>query len=254
MSYLTLEDQNGTTYNFPETFWINGGNISANNNVVNKSFANGGRQIADGYLKSKIVTVSGILQGDTLAQFETKKRALSLAIFKGGKLIRSGDSVDRYINVIFDDVNEGDPSGEEDTQLQSFTISFIAEFPFWEDYTEIDDSNIVAGNDTLTIDLTGSDNIVFSIITISANRSVDVPGVKMINRSDGATSFIYNDPLFTSGDIVVIDTKKGTVTRNGGSSIENFSGNFLRLQPVENEIEYEGAACTITFSYRKVYL
>jgi phage-related protein len=77
----------------------------------------------------------------------------------------------------------------------------------------------------------------------------------MTNKSDGGMLFEYNDINFAIGDVLIINCAEGTVKLNNGNTIENFNpGRFLRLQPSLNEIEYEGAACTISFLFRKVYL
>lgn len=254
MSYLTLTDFNDNTYNLPYGFWIKEGGVNTNKNIVNTFYAAGGRNIADGFFKSRIITISGFLQGDTIAIYETKKRALIQAVIKGGKLSRSADSVDRYIEVKYADIQESSYSGNGDVQLQEITILFESEFPFWVDETETEDINILTGDDSFTIDAGSTDFIINPTIQIEADQSVDVPAVQLINKSDGAVKFNYNDAQFVQDDIVTINCDTGEVKRNGGSTIDKFTGAFLRLQPGINTIEYEGAACTITFKFRKVYV
>ena len=57
-------------------------------------------------------------------------------------------------------------------------------------------------------------------------------------------------------DVLIIDCAEGTVKKNNNNAMDNVvvPARFLRLQPISNTIEYEGAACTITFKFRKVYL
>lgn len=254
MSYLILTDDNDNTYNFPEGFWFQMGEQVINSNVVNKSFAAGGQNVADGFLRSSTVTISGTLQGDTISTFEVKRRAMMQAVIKGGKLSRSEDPVDRNIEIRYAGITPGLAGGDGDGQLEEISIVFVAEYPMWKDTAETTVSNTVTGDDTITIPVGSSDFLVKPIIQVNADQAVDLPGIKMTNKSDGATQFTYNDQFFTSGDNLAIDTDRATVKRNGGSTVENFDGNFLRLQPGDNIIDYEGPACTIVFVFKKVYL
>jgi len=252
----TITDKNGVLYTFPAIFNFEGSTDEASTNVTNTAYTAGGRDIADGFLLPKIITFSGSLQADTAALFETAKRAFVRACLKGGDIRFTEDVVARYIEVRFKAIDWGVPTGSEgsSTQFQEFTVTFKAEKCFWKDDTETEDDNIVAGNDTLTIPATGTDYLIKPVIQIDADQAADVPGVKLTNNSDAGMSFTYNDPNFSSGDVLVIDCATGSVMRNNNDTAEYFDGAFLRLQPGNNTIEYEGAACTITFKFRKVYL
>jgi len=253
MANLVFTDDNGNVYNFPESFWLLGGGIDSNINVVNSSFAAGGRNISDGFLKSRVISIKGIIQGDTQQLFENEKRAFIQACIRGGKLSISNDVVSRDIDLRFPVFSYDQEEGQ---QLIDYTVDFVAEFGLWEDTTETVSTNIVAGNDTITVTVAGdeTDFLVKPTIEVDADQSVDLPGVKMTNKSDGATSFTFNSSLFTAGDILTINTKEGSVKRNGSDEDSSFDGNFLRLQPGDNIIDYEGAACTIIFKFKKVYM
>jgi len=253
VAYLRLTDANDNIYNFPPSFWITDDGSSQTQNIRNKAYAAGGRNIADGYLQARTILVEGALRADTLATLETAKRNLVKACFAGGKLSVVDDVVKRYIivsNAMFDSSYQGDYRLEI-----PFPISFLAENPFWQDATEIEDINIVAGNDEFTIDNSGSDFLIYPVIEILADQGVALPGIKLTNASDGGMSCEYNDPNFVQNDLLEIDCRNGTVKRNSNSTIEFFNpARFLRLQNLVNTIRYEGNACTITFKYRKVYL
>jgi phage-related protein len=133
-------------------------------------------------------------------------------------------------------------------------ISFLVVYPFWLDYTETSDPNVLAGNATFYTDATGSDFIIFPTFTIL--NSADNPGIYLRNISDGSMNLTYNDTEFYNGDTLVINCAEGTVYKNNNNAIENLvtPSRFLRLQPLNNEILYEGNACTITVTFRKAYL
>ena len=102
---LKLTDIEGNVYNFPADFWINEDSFDTNSNISNKFYAAGGRNIADGFLKSRVISIGGRIRGDTRAEFETRKRAFIQAILKGGYLEKTVDEVSRYIEVKFPSVS-----------------------------------------------------------------------------------------------------------------------------------------------------
>lgn len=253
--YYTITDKNSNLYNFPDSFEMESQTDENNINVINTAYSAGGRGIADRFIRPKSIVLSGNIQADTAAGFETAKRNFIQACLKGGDLRFTGDTVSRYLEVVYAGFDWGKPEGVSGSyQYIDVTVTFSAEKSVWKDDTETDDDNTVAGNDSFTISTTGTDYILKPVITIEADQAVDVPGVKITNTTDSGLSFTYNDSLFASGDTVIIDCAKGTVTRNNNNTIEYFDGAFIRLQPGSNSIEYEGAACTITFTFRKVYL
>ena len=250
--YLTLTDDNNNVYTFTLDFWLTDYPLDLTKNILNRSYASGGVNVADGFPEARNITVSGELRDDSLAGLETKKRALFFACMKGGKLKVSDDSVSRYIDV-------RDPSfsityGDYRTEIK-VTITFLCENPLWVDTTLTTDTEVVAGNASLTVDLTGSDFLVFPVIEIENDQAADNPAIRMTQQSDGSMVFEYNDASFVIGDTLVIDCENGTVQRNGNDSIACFDpARFFRLQPMSNTITYEGAACTVRFKYRKVYI
>jgi len=252
---LKLTDYSGNVYNFPPDFWITDDPFDTNKNVVNSFYAAGGRNIADGFLNPRFITIGGQIRGNSLSDYETKYRSFAKAILKGGYLEKSDDAVSRYIEVKAPDVQTGSAQGDGGDMLKEVTVIFLAEKVFWKDSIQTIELNVVAGNDTLTIDNRDSDFLVSPIIQIEADQGIDIPSIKMTNKSDGGMVFEYNDINFEAGDVLVIDCEQGTVKLNNGSTIENFNpGRFFRLQPSQNTIEYEGTACTISFLFRKVYL
>lgn len=251
VSYMKLTDDNGTIYSFPPSIFLKSQKISVNSSIQKLLYAHGGREIADGYLQPRQIILEGSLYADSLAAFETKKRALVQAILKGGKLAISNDTVSRYISVRLIDY---DPDMEYQT-FDNISISLIAEFPFWEDLTETTQTEVVTGNDSFVVDTTGADDLILPVIEVDADQSVDVPSIKMYNYNDGGLAFEYNDARMFAGDIVIFDSRLGTVFKNGVDAMVNFNPPyFIRLQPGSNTIYYEGAAATVRIKYRKVYV
>ena len=252
VSYLILTDDDGTVYNLPNDFWISNDSWNTNFSVSKLLYAPGGKQIADESINPRTISIEGMLRADSAAAFETANISFLTALAKGGKLSIYNDQVARNIDVRDAKVQSewfGYP------QIKKYTIDFSCDFPFWEDISLTTVSKTVAGNDTIDVNNSGLEYFVYPIIEIDADQAVNVPSVKMYNVNDGGMWFNYNDALFLAGNVLIIDSKLGTVLKNGSDAITNFAPPvFLRLQPGNNKLYYEGAAATIKVSYRKVYL
>jgi len=252
--YLSIIDEDSNTYNFESDFWIRGIGWQTSRNVNNKSFAAGGKDISDSFLQARTVEIEGSLRADSLAALETKVRNLQKACLKGGSLYVSDDMVSRYLtvsNAQIDELYTGNYRMEK-----GLNISFLVEYPFWQSNTLTEDANIISSApETFYVDNSDSDFLVFPIITIEADQGSDVPNIKLQNKTDGGMILEYDDPLFVIGSTVVINCFNGTVQRDNANSIENLTtAKFLRLQNANNTIEYTGNDCTITYSWRKIYL
>ena len=252
--YLTLTSDGGTVYNFSGSFWIIDNEWTKTSSIKNIAYAHGGRNVADNFLQARTITIEGLLYADSIALLETAERLLVKAILRGGKLTVSDDTVSRYI-----DVRYGSKSGtyilEGNRYAKPYTITFIAEYPFWQDSTETTDTQVLAGNGTFTVDNSGSDEIVLPIIEIIADQAADLPGIRIKNKTDGNMVFEYIDASFLAGAALIIDSSLGTVKLNNNDAMEYVTiANFLRLQPEINTFAYEGNACTINVKFRKVYL
>jgi hypothetical protein len=251
VSYLILTDDDGTVYNFPYEFFITNDSWATNFSVSKLLYAPGGKQVADESINPRVISIEGLLRADSPALFETARASFMAAIVKGGKLQIYNDQVSRQI-----DVRDAKVQSEwvNFPQIKKYTIDFSVDWPFWEDVTPTTVTQVMGGNGYIDVPVT-SEYLLYPIIEIDADQGVNVPSVKMYNVNDGGMWFIYNDLLFLTTNVVIIDCKLGTVKKNGTDSIGNFSPPiFLRLQPGSNRLYYEGAACTIKVTYSKVYL
>lgn len=249
---ILLTDENNNVYEFPGTFWIDSGSIPNNANILNSFYAPGGKNIADGFFQSRIISLTGELRGDTQDEYETEKRAFFQACLKGGRLEINNDNVPRYIDVKIPDFEHEQEQGQLFTRI---TVTFQAEFPLWVDSVENESEHILTGNASFQVNNTGSDFLVLPRFQFEATDTGGLPSVILSNRSDGAGSFEYTDPQFQSGDILIIDSSEGTVKLNNDNRIRNFRpANFLRLQPGINIFVYQGGACSLTIFWRKVYI
>ena len=252
--FLRLIDTENNVYNFPPSIWIYDISYSVTSKVVNTAFSPGGKNIADGFLQPRTVTLSGALRADTLQALDILERAFHKAILAGGQLYLSDDYVSKFFEVSSPDVKMQKTGGY---RLEiPVAVSFIAEYPLWQSATLYESTDVLSSGDTLTIDNSASDIFSYPVITIEADQGADIPSVLLRNTGDGGMTFVYQDPNFKQGDSLVIDTRAGTVKRNGNSTIEYVTqARFLRLQNHDSNIlYYEGADCTITVEYRGVFL
>jgi hypothetical protein len=251
MNYLILTDIDSNVYNFPDTFWIDSDPVRVQKKIANHAYAPGGKNTGDGFPIARPITISGTLQGDTTAAFEAKKRAFVQACLKGGYLTKYTDEVSRRIEIYYPQFDWGE---EQAQKMQQVDVTFVAINTFWEDSSLTTTTDVVAGNDTLTIANSGGDYEVKPLIQIDADQGANVPAILFRNDSYGGIEFEYNNSSFVIGETVQIDCATGIITRNGGEEPDFFDGAFLRLITGNNTIQYEGNACTIYFKFRKVYM
>jgi hypothetical protein len=257
--YLTHTDMDSNTYDFNNNFIITGKSVNATRQVLENAYSAGGKDTGDGFPRSTVISVAGTLTGESLADMETKERALKQAVQKDGYLSLSTDVVSRRYRVSFAGISETSKRVDSnhprhlDQLHKDISVKFLLECPYMEDVDATDDDNVLAGDHTVSIS-NGGDSLVKPVITIDADQGVDIPTLTITNTTDGSISFEYTDSSFLSGSSLEIDCDAGTVKRDGGDTVENFTGNFLRLLTGSNSIDYEGAACTLTFTFRKKYL
>ncbi len=249
---LTLEDYNGNVYSFDGSFNIREEQFDINNQYIKLGYAPGSQNIADKMPNSRVVTVTGTLQEDTPALFETAYSALKKACLKGGYLRKQNDEIDRYIEVELSSFNPGFEQGQQ--FREDVSINFIAKDVFWFDTTETEDEFTVDDGDEIQVDASDSEFILYPVIEFEADQGFDLPGVLLRNNTDGGMVMIYNNSAFVQSDLLAINCKTGTVLLNSNDSISNFSEAFLRLQPDVNNLIYEGNTCTLRVKYRKAYL
>jgi hypothetical protein len=252
-AFLKIEDTDGNVYNFDRSFWITGDDIETAKTVLNQFYAAGGRQVSDGFITARSISITGSIYADSLAEYETAYNNFLIAVLKGGKLSKSVDGATRYIDVSDPDISTSQEQGQQ--ARFSVSVTFLAEFPFWKDSTETVDTNVLSGDGSFTVDGSGSIFLMQPTIQIDADQGNDVPLVKLTNTNDGGASFTYSDTNFLAGDTLIINSEEGTVQKNNNNAISNLTtARFLRLQNIVNNFSYEGAACTIKVKYRKLYL
>lgn len=123
-----------------------------------------------------------------------------------------------------------------------------------------------AAGSTLTVELAGDDTIEVDagelatvpmdpVITVAAPAGESVPSVSLVNNTDDGQGWLYTDLGLTDEAAVVVDSAAGTVALDGDAgAIRYLSGGWLRLLPGVNVLSYEGAACTLTITWRERWI
>jgi phage-related protein len=250
---LTLIDDDSNAFTFEKDFWLKDYDLNVNVSMQNYTYAAGGRNTADGYPKSRQITISGILWAETLAELEAKRRLIFQACLKGGKLQKSDDTISRYIYVKYANFSYSQGGWRN---AENITITFIAEFPFWQD-SSLTTYEIVtpSGLFSFNVDATGSDFVILPLIEFENTEGTASPNVNLSNDTDGGVSFEYQDASFIADDLLEVDSALGTVLKNSSNAVEYATKPwFLRLQPSVNTFTYTGSLLTIRIKYRKVYI
>lgn len=89
-------------------------------------------------------------------------------------------------------------------------------------------------------------------ITITSTADNGETTVEIESLTTGEV-FQWTGTLDTD-DVLVIDCEARHVTRNGDASMTGQDGDFLQLQPGDNQWEMSGFAGTVTITYRDRYL
>jgi len=256
MDYIRIIDSDNNIYNYPNDFWLSDNGWKVTSKTKNIAFYAGGKDVADNFLQARNITVEGFIRADDLYSLEIIERGVQKATLKGGKLYVIGDVVNRYMEVKAPTVSSN-YTNDYRTE-KKYNINYMVEYPFWQNATLTEVISILdgsTGGEQFTVDNSESDFLVYPIITIAADQGNDLPYIKLTNLTDNGMFFIYEDPNFLSGNTLVIDCREGTVLLNGVDSFVYFTTpRFLRVQDAINTFFYEGSPCTITITFRKVFL
>jgi len=118
--------------------------------------------------------------------------------------------------------------------------------PFWYSPTESSDTeSVVSVPKTWTVNVPSPVNWEISPRIEVVSTSSLAAGFTLLNNTNNQR-FQYTDSNFTGGQTLEVDCKEGTVELDGVSSIENFSGSFITLEPGNNSITMAGAGGPLT--------
>lgn len=237
------------SYTLPTLTVIDGGSFEQRTQTSERAFAHGAISTGDNKIKSRTVSLKIKIVGTSQASHDTQLDALKAALTIGaGKLYQRSD---RYIN--FDAVKKMSIEYESGYAYvrSNVKVELLACDPFTYSTTLGQSvTTVTESPTTITINNAGTADCP-AVITIAASASCN--NVVIANTTD-SRSCTLTDTALTSGVSAIIDSKAGTVYRGTNNSINNFSGQFIRLLPRSNTLTYAGGNCTLTIDYIPRYL
>lgn len=237
----------------------------ANNNQDTKAenwsllFADGAYSAGD-EIKPRTVSLEGNLGEMTREAFRQVVDQLRYVCSRPGQklqLVPGGGylNLSRLVGV------DEDPEKLFDWSVGKVRVTWMCDDPFW--YAEQLETRTYSLTGDTTLNIEAGKNVglaecfrgVSPLITCTSPGFLPVSSFTLRNLTDESLQCRYSDPLLKNGNSASIDCVRGVVTRDDGTNtIRYFEGEFLRLLTKRNVVEYEGTACTLTFSWRPRWL
>lgn len=239
-----------TTYTFP-TYSSFEADVQARCDDEEKAFSHGAVMTGDGKIDARDVTVEvELIDYTTTADYRTAIDALKTAAYKQDQKLYLDD--DRYINIKnLKKISEEFYDGFYRVRAK-IKVTFYCPDPFFYDNApSSQEITITESTQTFTVN-NGGNLDTPPIITIKPSETNSV--LSLVNATDNSRTFSYSDASFGDGDALTIDSKDGTIDRDGVNVLNNVGGTFLTLLAGDNEITYTGPLGTITFDYTRRWL
>lgn len=238
--------KNGDTWQLPANFQLISSGFEKRMEIIAKAFGDGGADRGDNMVGVRQLSLEGQLSANADMQYDNKWDELVLKLTQKDFYLEDGDwriliGGTRMINHSFL------PGLRK--RLSQIEIDLLALDPFWY-YKSLSSK----GEDCPTppkqfVVLNGGNYSVYPVIKVTANANNSDMSIK--NITDGDVLFSYQDTGFTTGKELLVDCKDGTVKLEAANTIRYFNGQFLRLLPGNNTIEYNGADAHVSFEWYK---
>jgi phage-related protein len=209
----------------------------------------------------KPIRIKGTLRGTSYSNLLSNIATFSA--YLGGSLpkefIRYG-LTDRYYLVKCKSI----PEPEIDVNFATYEFTLNCADPFAYDTTATTSDETITSSGTTYIVANGGHTYAFPVITFTFNQ--DMQHIYVANNTivDEVANRFDISKAFSSGDVLVVDCKNGTIKLNGANSPAGFGdgGNemaeWIMLAVGNNEIEVgttDGTIdVTVDISFEKVYL
>lgn len=197
----------------------------------------------------KTITISGDIAGTSYDNLRTNLDALHSGLLNGlQKLTKDNE---RYIYCQLKDFSY---AYDHLTRRATWTVSFIAHFPFWLAETATTDSRVPTSGVGYTITNAGNAPTRLKVEITAAGAIADA--CKMENTTT-VKSFQFRGTIATTKKLEVdnrYDTDDFEVLNDGVDAHTNFEGDFLMLNAGDNTIKYTGTAGpTVLLTYRSCW-
>jgi len=238
--------RDGTTWDLPGNFHLVDVGFQRRMDLVAKAFSDGGADRGDDMIDIRELSLEGQLFADTDSQYDNKWDELVIKLTQKDFYLEDGDW--RILIAWARILGQTFPRGLR-KRLGEIEIELIVLDPFWYYKNLSSKGENCPTPPTQFVVLNGGSCAVYPIIKIIANASN--PDMTVKNITDGDVLFSYQDNGFTIGKELVVDCKEGTVELDGTNTIRYFNGQFVRLLPGNNTIEYNRVDAHISFEWYK---
>lgn len=245
---IVLTDENLNTYTFPATFTVKDLGWKKKIRNIPIAFRDGGDEIGDKKLDSRIITIEGIVSDN--ATYAATMATINSWLYKTN--LKLSITAGKHYNVKSIE-SAGNPFFDGGFfRVSKLKFNCIVADPFYYADALTTSANIIVASPTIFVVTTTS---LFDILPVfEIINSVNNVTFNLENATDVGNYFNYTDAAFLAGNTLVVDSKAGTVKKDGINSIQYFSGNWLRLLPGANSFVYTGAACTLNVKYYNLEL
>jgi hypothetical protein len=198
------------------------------------------------------------VEGYIVSSTETAHQTLIRNIKKYGAVsdIRARYDVDFHARLARPKKLDAQHVGETGKVLSKFKGVWRRADPFWYAATWQVDTRTFTGTTTFTLNTgTIANTSMFPVICITARDGETADACLLRNTTPEVDVVMqYNDPNMTSNARAVIDCGAGTATRDGVNSVRYISGSFMRLEPGDNALQYEGDPCVMSIFWLERFL
>ncbi len=237
------------SYSFPnKTFEVQ--SFPLENNILEETIPQKHGSVAQApYLKSRKISIKGMIHNSTEASSLTELLALQAALLAGENKFyhRSDRYIDCYCRKI-----DALPEKGTDKAVLEVKIELLAKSPFYiAAGASTSDVNNATGS-TLLFNINNNGN-AFSepIIYICATGGTINNQIQLKNVTKDDI-FNYRG-ILNNGLTLQIDTKDYEVLNNGVDGLSDYEGDFLTVVAGSNNFQYVGMTCRITIEHRDRY-
>ncbi len=209
-----------------------------------------GSIIQDPTVGTKKINLIGSIFGTDAEDLRTKINSLTGDLhLKGLDKLRIYD--DKFLEAFVENISFN-ILGRTGMAEGRITARFRADnIPFWQsDYTDQQTFNTVESGDTVTLNNSGTINTPFRAYILNWSGST-ASNISLTHTN--SLNWLYSGTLANS-EVLVVDSRSFTVTKESIPDLGNFSGNFFDVIPGSNIIEYVGPKVRITTDFNSRWI
>ena len=242
---VKLIDSLGQEFYLPKTFEVRSEPIAKKSAILDVAYVHGAKDVSDGMFAQRVIEVSGRIWAFSDAEYNSKWDALAEQIIKEDFRVQNRDRQIRIRKI--EEVSHEYPSNVG-YNYGVVTIRMLAADPFW--YGKAAQQKEITITSSPYQFVFGIGGKVETFPTIIILNNADNPDFKIKNVTDSSREFRVQDALNVNGTTITVDCINGTVKRGTTDIISKFSGLFIRLLGGrDNQFEYTGTACKLTYQY-----